>query len=134
VLAAAGPGATHRVSRTARLKQTRYVNKRACTNLCTFAVHCPADSQPPAGRQCARGVAMWAGRIGKWSARRQAERRMLLRPKVSIPPSAIFDPSTFEKAVPRPADAKMAEIAEQMRKISGEARSRPPRRAWPWPQ
>jgi hypothetical protein len=72
--------------------------------------------------------------IGKWSARRQAERRMLLTPKVSIPPSAIFDPSTFEKAVPRPADAKMAEIAEQMRRISGEARSRPPRRAWPWPQ
>jgi hypothetical protein len=41
-------------------------------------------------------------RIGKWSARRQAERRLLpLSPKVSIPPSAIFDPSKF-KAGPRP--------------------------------
>jgi hypothetical protein len=73
--------------------------------------------------------------IGKWSARRQAERRLMsLSPKVSIPPSAIFDPSKFEKAVSRPPDAKMAERAEQRRGISDEARSRPPRRAWPWPQ
>jgi hypothetical protein len=70
-------------------------------------------------------------RIGKWSARRQAERRLMsLSPKVSIPPSAIFDPSKFEKAVPRPPDAK----SPQMRRISDEARSRPPHRAWPWPQ